>query len=78
MSEILSELVRVREKYEVTLPKELRETLKLVPGDYLGFDRLDSGHICIHKIIPHRMRNANNTCQVKNNGGEDGKTDTST
>jgi len=64
MSENL--MIKVRERGEITLPISLREKMKLIPGDLLGIDILDNGQICIHKIIPHRMRN-------KNDGGAHGK-----
>lgn len=57
MSENLSFMVKVRDKGEITLPIALREKMKLITGTLLGIDILESGQICLHRIVPHRMPN---------------------
>lgn len=52
-------MIRVRDKGEITLPIELRKLANLITGDWLNIEILESGQICLHKIIPHRAPNKN-------------------
>ena len=56
MTEILGGPIQIRDRNVITLPKEVRNVLGVSVGDWLGFE-LHDGVICLHRVIPHRMRN---------------------
>ena len=70
---ILKELgdTPVRARYEMTIPKGVRDVLKLNIGDILGYDLYENGKICVYKVIKHKLRNGK-TCVIENNGERDG------
>lgn len=41
-------------KGQVTIPRKVREALRLVPGDGVEFDVNDEGQIVVHKAGNHR------------------------
>jgi len=53
MTEILDE-VRIRGRYEITVPSILRDMLNLSPGDLLRFELVD-GNICVCKAVTHKV-----------------------
>ena len=59
MSENLSFVVKVRDKGEVTLPIELRERMKLVPGDLIHIEEDEEGCLCLYKAYICVKRNRN-------------------
>ncbi|GAG52515.1 unnamed protein product [marine sediment metagenome] len=71
MPKILVELVRIRDRNEITLPKKTREFLGVDVGDYLEFVQQSDGGVTVHKVIPQRVDNhANNNYQPKDCGEE--------
>lgn len=59
------DLIRVREKNEVTIPKKVREILNIEPGDYIQFDSDNDGGIVVHKIKTVKLKNDGKKCGVK-------------
>ena len=55
---LLTDVIRVREKNEITIPKKVREILGVEPGDYIQFEGDDNGGVNIHKIIPQKVYNS--------------------
>lgn len=55
MSEILAE-IRIRPRYEITLPKTVRNFFNLVPGDFIRFEKTDRS-ITICKSVTHKVNN---------------------
>ncbi len=49
----MSVIVKVTRKYQVTLPKEIREKLGIRIGDFLRV-RVDSGRIILEPLVPRR------------------------
>lgn len=58
MSEIIVDMVRVQEKYQVTIPMEIREILNIEPGNFVQFEWDGKNHtVMIHKVIPQKVKN---------------------
>ena len=65
------ELVRIRDRNEITLPKKTREFLGVVVGDYIEFVQQSDGGVTAHKVIPQRVENhANKNYQTPESGEE--------
>jgi len=50
MSNFQSDLVRIKDKYQVTIPPEIREALDLCIDDYIQFEWDDTGTISLYKV----------------------------
>ncbi|MFX1502931.1 MAG: AbrB/MazE/SpoVT family DNA-binding domain-containing protein [Promethearchaeota archaeon] len=55
MSDIIAE-GKVRARFELTIPVEIREILNLKPGDYIRFEQ-NNGHIYVYKAILKKINN---------------------
>ena len=83
MTEQQWEIMKIREKGEVTIPKPIREYMKLQPGDHVSLETNEQGQICIHKIkptiIPNNGGSSKNTTDpispTKNNNPNQGEKD---
>lgn len=51
----ISRLVRIRQDYNITLPKTVRTQLDLNIGDHIQFQGNGQGKIEVYKIIPIRL-----------------------
>ena len=48
-----NEIARVQDRFQMTIPRMVREHLNLSPGDLLQFEiKENNGGICVHKAIP--------------------------
>ena len=68
------ELIRIREKNEITIPKSVRLVLGVEPGDWIQFEHDNNGGVVIHKIMPVRLKNEGDVIGKmgeKLDGGED-------
>jgi len=54
-----SEIIQVRARGEITIPKNVRKWINVEFFDWIGFDLMDDGVVCIHRVIPHRVPNKN-------------------
>ena len=59
MAHTIEEPIQIRDRNVITIPKDVRKILNVSIGDWVGFDVYSNDQICIHKIVPHRMRNTN-------------------
>ena len=66
----LVELVRIRDRNEITLPKKTREFLGVDVGDFIEFVELGDGGVTVHKVIPQRVENNSNNNYQPLDGGE--------
>ena len=51
----LSQTVRVRDKHEITIPKNIRNHLQIKTGDLMELEAKPNGQIYIHKIKTVRV-----------------------
>ena len=63
MSEILDE-VKIRGRFEITVPSIVRDMLNLSPGDIMRFEQVN-GNICVCKAV---TRKVNHNCGGDGNG----------
>lgn len=52
MSDILSAQSRLTQKYQATIPRQVREELHLTHGDSIVFEKIESGDIVVKKALP--------------------------
>lgn len=65
----MTEIMQIRSRSEITIPKNVREWLGVKPFDWIGFDLTEDGQVLLHRIIPRRMKN--NTCVGGDECGKD-------
>ena len=66
------EIIRVRDKNEITIPKKVREILGVEPGDWVQFESDNDSGIVIHKIKPVKLLNGGGRMEHNTGiGGED-------
>jgi len=68
MTHIFGDPIQIRDRNVITIPKDVRKILNVSIGDWVGFDIFDNDKICVHKIIPHRMKNKGGGDVVKKLG----------
>jgi len=56
-----TEIARIQDRYQITIPRNAREHLNIVPGDLIQFEIIsDNGGINVHKIIPVKVTEIEN------------------
>lgn len=65
-----NEVVRIRDRYEMTLPKKTRDFLQVNIGDVLEFTPQKDGSAIIHKVIYSRVKNNSNENYQPNDSEE--------
>ena len=57
----INKIVQVRDKGEITLPKNIREIIGVIPGkDHLLISFNQNGDLCLHKVETEDIINGNN------------------
>jgi len=65
-----NDVVRIRDRYELTLPKKTRDFLQVNIGDSLEFTIRKDGSAIIHKVIYSRVKNNSNRNYQPNDSKE--------
>ena len=56
-----TEIARIQDRYQITIPRNAREHLNIIPGDLIQFEIIkDNGGIRVHKIIPVKVTEIEN------------------
>jgi len=63
-------ITQLRSRGEMTIPKEVREHLRVKPFDLIGIDLLNDGTACIHRRIHYKEKKNNNN---QSKGGGEGE-----
>ena len=58
MKRNIVDMVKIRERYEITIPMEVREILNIEPGNHIQFEWDDTlKEVSVHKVVPQRVKN---------------------
>jgi len=53
MTDLLGDIIQIRDRNVITLPVEVRRFLGVSVGDWIRFEVYE-GNVCVHRIVPHR------------------------
>ena len=57
MTEISHEIVKVRKRGEIIIPKEYRDSINIIGGSLIKLILHDNGSLELIKVIPHKAKN---------------------